>query len=170
MAFDIILYENLSENNRVNKSLRQITTLTGTIKENTSIINPAILINCPMATITQCNYMRIPAFGRYYFLRDIISRTASLVEIQAHVDVLHSFQTQIKSNQAVISAQENNWNLYLNDGSIKVYQKSLLGTLAFPNALPSAFSYVLLIAGGQTAAQSAQQDTAGGGQSVEAGF
>lgn len=147
MAFTITLYENASEDNRVTKALTQRLSINGTLKENTSIINPAILIRATMAQITQCNYFHIPAFGRYYFLRDVISRTNNLVEIQGHVDVLQSFQAQIKGNRAVISAQENNWNLYLNDGSIRVYQKTLCGTLAFPNALPSDYSYVLLLAG-----------------------
>lgn len=147
MAFDIILYENASEDNRVTKALSERLTLSGTLKENTSIINPAILVQASMAVITQCNYFYIPAFGRYYFLRDVISRTANLVEIQGHVDVLSTYAAQIKGNRAVISAQENNWNLYLNDGSIRVYQKSLVGTLAFPNPLNSNFNYVLLLAG-----------------------
>lgn len=174
MAFDIIAYENLSENNRVTKNLRQIATFSGTIKENTSIINPAIIIKCTMAQITQCNYLHIPAFGRYYFLRDVISRTASLVEVQAHADVLQSFQAQIKSNSAVITAQENDWNLYLNDGSIKVYQKTLCGTLVFPNPLNANFDYVLLVAGSQTAnepqaSSGGTGDNGGDGQSVAAG-
>lgn len=146
MAFTVTLYENASEDNRVTKALTQRLSISGTLKENTSIINPAILIRATMAQITQCNYFYIPAFGRYYFLRDVISRTNNLVEIQGHVDVLQSFQTQIKANRAVISAQENNWNLYLNDGSIRVYQKTLCGTLAFPNTL-SDYNYVLLLAG-----------------------
>lgn len=151
MAFPVEFYENLSEDNRVSKQLTLITTLNGTLKENTSIVNPAILVQVPMATITQCNYCKIAAFGRSYFIRDVITRTASLVEIQCHVDVLTTFAAQIKSNQAVIASQENDWNLYLNDGTIKVYQKSLIGTLAFPNSLESTLSYVLLLAGSSSA-------------------
>jgi len=149
MAFSITLCENLSENNRVTKSLTTIATLSGSLKENTSIINPSILIKSAMAQITQANYFLIPAFGRAYFLRDVISRTSGLVEIQGHVDVLSSFASQIKSNRAVITAQEKDWNLYLNDGTIRTYQNPLIGTLAFPNPLSSAFHYVLLVGGSQ---------------------
>lgn len=147
MAFDIILCENTSEDNRVTKSLTEIATLSGTLKDGASVINPVILISGSMAQITQCNYFRIPAFGRSYFLRDVVSRAANLLEISGHVDVLTSFQSQIKSNSAVISSQQNDWNLYLNDGTIKTYQKTLTGTLAFPNPLSDTFNYVLLLAG-----------------------
>lgn len=147
MAFEINFYENASEDNRVSKSLTPITTVSGNLKESTSVITPSILIKMPMAQITQCNYFRIPAFGRYYFLQDVISRASGIVEVSGKVDVLMSFQAQIKANSAVISAQENDWNLYLNDGSIRVYQKTLCGTLSFPNPLSSSFNYVLLLAG-----------------------
>lgn len=147
MSFEIRLYENLSEDNRVTKSIQARLTLEGTLKQNTSIVNPSVLIQIPMASLNQCNYAYIPAFGRYYYIVDAITRTTNLVEISLRCDVLMSFATQIKSNTAVIASQEKTWNLYLNDGTIKAYQKSLIGTLSFPNALDASFSYVLLLAG-----------------------
>ena len=44
MAFDIVFYVNDSDNNKLNKDLREVITVSGTLKEGSSIITPTILI------------------------------------------------------------------------------------------------------------------------------
>lgn len=146
MAFNIVLQTNNSEPNRVTKSVSDIMTLSGVLKEETSIIDPVIKIECDLATVTGCNYLSIPAFGRSYFVTNIRSVRNGLVEFSCHVDVLSSFADGIKANSAIVKRQENSWNLYLNDGSLKVYQNPIVLTKAFPSGFTTQ-EFVLAVAG-----------------------
>ena len=146
MAFNISLQRNNSERNRVSKDVENIMTVSGELKTETSIVDPIILIECDLSAVTGCNYVSIPTFGRSYFVNNIRSIRTGLVEFSCHVDVLSSFAEQIKKNTAIVRKQENNWNLYLNDGSFKVYQNPIVLTKAFPSGFTTQ-EFVLAVAG-----------------------
>ena len=146
MAFTITLQTNNSEDNRITKSVTDIMSVNGTLRAGTSIIDPVILMNCDLSLVTNCNYMTIPEFKRSYFVRNIKSVRAGLVELSGHVDVLSSFADNIKGNAAIIRRQENAWNLYLNDGTFRVYQNSIVLTKSFPSGF-STQEFVLAVAG-----------------------
>lgn len=146
MSFDIVLQRNESEKNRMDKTLTNIATVSGTLKAETSIIDPVILIECNLADYVNCNYMTIATFGRSYFVDNIRSIRNGLVEFSCHVDVISSFKTQIRSNKAIIRRQENKWNLYLNDGTFKTYQNPNVLTKEFPSGF-STLEFVLAVAG-----------------------
>lgn len=146
MAFNIDLQVNNSEKIKITKSLTTLSTVTGVLKEGTSIIDPVILVECDLNTFKSCNYMTITAFGRSYFVTNIKSIRNGLVEFSCHCDVLSTYATQIKSNSAIIRRQEKDWNLYLNDGSFKVYQNPHIITKEFPAGF-STQEFVLAIAG-----------------------
>lgn len=146
MAFDITLQRNNSERNRLTKEISDLFTVSGELKTETSIIDPIIMIECDLSAVTRCNYMTIPTFGRSYFINNIRSIRTGLVEFSCHVDVLSSFAEQIKKNTAIVRKQENNWNLYLNDGSFKVYQNPIVLTKAFPSGFTTQ-EFVLAVAG-----------------------
>ena len=146
MAFQVLLQTNNSEKNKLDKDLVTISTISGTLKNETSIIDPIILIEVDLTNLISCNYMTIPVFGRSYFVTNIRSIRRNLVEVSAHVDVLSSFASQIRNNVAIVRRQENNWNLYLNDGVFKVYQNPMVLTREFPTGF-STFEFVLAVAG-----------------------
>lgn len=146
MAFDITLQRNNSERNRLTKEISDLFTVSGELKTETSIIDPIIMIECDLSAVTRCNYITIPTFGRSYFINNIRSIRTGLVEFSCHVDVLSSFAEQIKKNTAIVRKQENNWNLYLNDGSFKVYQNPIVLTKAFPSGFTTQ-EFVLAVAG-----------------------
>lgn len=146
MAFQIVLQTNNSEKNKLDKDLVTISTVSGILKNETSIIDPVILIEGDLAALVNCNYITIPVFGRSYFIRNIRSIRTNLIEVSAHVDVLSSFGSQIRSNVAVVHRQENRWNLYLNDGTFRIYQNPMVLTREFPNGF-STFEFVLAVAG-----------------------
>lgn len=146
MAFNISLQVNNSERESLSKSIDDILTVSGALKEETSIIDPIIMIECDLNAVKNCNYMTIPVFGRSYFVNNIRSIRNGLVEFSCHVDVLSSFEKQIRNNTAIIRKQENDWNLYLNDGSFKVYQNPNVLTKAFPSGFTKQ-EFVLAVAG-----------------------
>lgn len=146
MAFTISLQINSSERERLTKSLSEIMSVSGVLKSETSIIDPVIMIECDLSNVVNCNYMTIPAFGRSYFVNNIRSVRNGLIEFSCHVDVLSTYANAIRANRAIVRRQENNWNLYLNDGSFKIYQNPNVLTKAFPSGFTTQ-EFVLAVAG-----------------------
>lgn len=146
MSFDIVLQKNKSEKNAVDKKLENITTMTGTLRGECSIIDPVIVAEAKMSDVTRCNYMYIDRFDRYYFVTDITSVRTGVVQFTCHVDVLMSFKKGILKNKAIIKRQQSTYNLYLNDGSLKIYQNPHITTKKFPSGF-SSMEFVLAVAG-----------------------
>lgn len=147
MAFTITIQTNSSEANRVDKSLTDIAALSGTLRNDTSIIDPVFRVEGDISQYLTANYCTVPAFGRSYFINNIRSLRANLFEIVCHVDVLSSFKTQLRTNSAIVHRSERNWNLYLNDGSLKSLQNPTVTTQEFGETFYGAYSYVLILAG-----------------------
>lgn len=116
------------------------------IKEDSSISDPVILINTD-AAIYSYNYMYIPLFGRYYYIKDKVSVNNNLWEIYAHVDVLQTYADDILLNSGVIKRQEYAYNLYLDDPEFKSYNKERIQTLKFPQGFSKALKYILAVNG-----------------------
>ena len=146
MSFSIVLQRNNSENNKVDKTLTTISTMTGTLKNETSIIDPIIIFEGSLSNLKNCNYCAISEFGRSYFVNNIRSIRNDLVELTCHVDVLSTYKSQIRQQFALVKRQQENWNLYLNDGSFKVYQNPMVLTKLFPSGFTSP-QFVLAVAG-----------------------
>lgn len=147
MSFHVKLQYNKSALNKVSKSISDILEVSGVLKENTSILNPIITIRADLADLTGVNYMYISAFGhRSYFVTDIRSIAGGLVEISGKVDVLFTYKSDIRECYAIVSNQQNVYNLYLNDGSFRVRADSKVITTPFPSGFNGS-SYVLAVAG-----------------------
>lgn len=144
--FNIILQVNNSEDNKLSKNIQNIATYSGVLKDETSIINPVILIECDLSDVKNCNYMTIETFGRKYFVDNIRSIRNGLVEFSAHVDVLTTYASQIRNCYAIVKKQETKNNLYLNDGTFKVYQNGKVLTRTFPSGFTTQ-EFVLAVAG-----------------------
>jgi hypothetical protein len=97
--------------------------------------------------------MTIEEFHRSYFIREIKSVRNKLWEIHAHSDPLMSFKTDFLQNTAVVSRNQSNYDLLLNDGMFKCRQNSRIGYIAFPSGLDN-FNYILVVAGNSTSESS----------------
>lgn len=139
----VILYQNTSAPNYVNKNLTVVEELTGTLREPTSIVDPVITIERPSPV--GFNYVQIPEFNRYYYVTGVSSVSNGLVSISLHCDVLMTYADGIKSCNAIIKRQENKFNLYLDDGIFKAYQNTKHKIIAFPNGF-TEYSYILALA------------------------
>lgn len=146
MAFTVKIQRNDSEVIKVDKEISDLAEVQGSLKEGTSIIEPHFLLQVELATMANANYLTVAAFGRKYYVGEIVSATNQLVEVSCHVDVLESFKSYIRENKGIIHRQENNWNLYLNDGVLKTYQNPIVTTHFFPQGF-SGQSYALVLSG-----------------------
>lgn len=122
MAFEVQLGVTSSEKRSLDKSVSSVWSGSGTLKNESNVVNPSILISTSASSVARCNYMTIPDFGRKYFITDITAVAANLCIVSGHCDVLSTYKEGIRSNTAVIarSAAEGNWNLLLTDPMMKL--------------------------------------------------
>lgn len=130
MNSQITLYSNKASKEVVDKSndLVLIETLSGDFRGSTSVLRPVIQIT-PTATstvakiISQCNYVYIREFSRYYFVTAINTTANNYIELELSIDVLMSWKTAILAQRVIVSRNENDYSLYLDDSVLKVYNK-----------------------------------------------
>lgn len=146
----ITLYRNSSDINVVDKSISSLLTLTGTLRSESSIISPTILVEDNSNTVVSSNYLYIPEWNRYYYITDIESIRTGLWAISAKVDVLMSFRQGIRGCSAIIARQENEYNLYLDDDKFLVNANRKVVARQFPNAPATGFGSFMLIMSGLT--------------------
>ena len=148
MSFNIVFMNNQQELNKISKSPSTVMTLTGTLREETDIVDPVIVVEYD-GTLTNTNYMHIPTFNRYYFINKIESVRTGLWRVYGHCDVLKTYSQGILGTKCVVARNQNEYNLYLNDAYFKVQSNPRLQIINFPNKF-SGESYVLVMKGAQT--------------------
>ena len=142
----INLFQNNSDANVVQKSLTTKGTVTGTLREGCSIIDPVIKIEgISGSDLPYLNYLEIVEFGRYYYIRDIVL-VGKLFECHCHIDVLNTYKDQIKTLPAVIARNENLNNVMLTDGLLKTYADPHI-EIRKSNGGFTDFQYIFCVAG-----------------------
>ena len=138
------LYKNKSDKNVITKTITQSgSDISGTLRDDCSIINPVISIQG--LSDLKVNYAYITEFGRYYYINNIVCK-GKLFELHMHVDVLMSFGTEILNNTAVISRQQSMYNLYLQDGVFKTYADNHYQIKQFPSGFNTQ-QFIFSVAG-----------------------
>lgn len=145
----ITLYKNVAESNKLNKSssLTQIVELDGALRNASSIIQPAILIQILPDTdyvldnnttdvldneldevvyfkkdkLLECNYCYIPDFKRYYFIDNITSVNSQLWLLDMSVDVLMTYKDKILDLNAFVTRNEFTFNNKIKDDLASFY-------------------------------------------------
>ena len=165
----ISLYQNMSPKEKVTKTLTLVKTISGYLRDETSILDPVITIeltgDLTMAVMVQVNYLYIPDFKRYYYITHMRSIRTGLMEISCHVDVLMSWDTFIRQQEAIVQRQHgvvtrnstgavtsfDHANLYINDGVFDLYQPRWTVNRVFTGGHPfqenRSHSYVLMLTG-----------------------
>ena len=150
MSFSVYIGTCASEKRALDKSFSVVTTVTGTLRNESNVVNPSILVEVGVGTIATCNYMEIPTFGRKYYITDMTSMGDNLTLVSGHCDVLSTYASGIRQNTAIVarSATQGNWNLLMNDNQIKLNNKKKIivkkGFTAFPK---NQFSMILITTG-----------------------
>lgn len=160
----VTLHKMTSAANVVNKEIQEIATVTGVFRKPTSMLDPVLIIEHDNGEIWRkgYNYLYIQEFKRYYYVTNLIAvqgnydldpapvggNPRQLWEVHAHVDVLMSFQDEIKEQNAIVARQEAKYNLMLDDGVFMCYQNPKIQTKLFSVADPfETQEFVLIVAG-----------------------
>lgn len=143
---EIKLYISSDETNKINKTITNEIVLTGTIKDETSVINPIILIEAD--NLTQYNYCYIPLFKRYYFIKDITVVRNNLFRLFLDIDVLMSYKDEILNLDCIVNKQENNSTPYINDNSRIYENRNFTSIINYRNGFDDDGNFILMTAGG----------------------
>lgn len=149
----IILYVNKSDSNHVYKNIEELVTLSGALRDTSSIISPTIAVEDPNALVA--NYAYIQEFRRYYYIENVSVTPTGLYTLSLSVDVLMSFKNYFTQLSGIIARQENLYNLYLDDDKFLVNAQRMYVTKQFPNKVPAANTtgskpFIITLAGGGT--------------------
>lgn len=146
---DIILYQTFSERERINKQLSNYFTLTGTLRGESSVINPSFIIEA--TNPSGFNYCYIEEFYRYYFIDNITNIRNNIWRIDCSVDVLMSFKDAILNLEAIVSDVsdgENPTSNYMHGNQWQTTVKTKTDILSFPYGLLDDGEYILITSGG----------------------
>lgn len=149
---ELNLFTCTAENERVDKTnfITNRFVMNGSLRDESSVIDPVIMIEKNNPTLYNYNYLYIPEFKRWYYINDIISIRTDLWEIHAHVDVLYTWGADIKRMTGVADKLEDmlSANVYFDDGSFIMDSRNDIEVKEFPNGLNENGSYILICAGG----------------------
>lgn len=149
----VIIYQNKSEGNVLDKDISQVVQLNGTLRDGTSVLNPTIVVESDEVNIVWANYIYIVEWGRFYFVNEIVNIRNNVWSFACHVDVLMTYKNTIRQQSGIIARQEFLYNLYLDDDKFLVNAPRMFVTKAFPNRVTlgnesGASSFILTLAGG----------------------
>lgn len=145
---NLSLFVNNSEKNKLDKSLSSELKFNGKLREESSVVNPSIMIQA--TNPSGYNYAYIPEFKRYYFITDMVSIRTGIWEISMHVDVLMSFKDGIKNTSIILSDTETTGQTnYMSGEQWATEVKNTTTIKMFPHSLPTTGKYILITAGGQ---------------------
>lgn len=142
----LTLYKTLSDSITLDKELEQIIILSGILREESSIIDPVILIEDIDDFLPEMNYAYIQEFNRYYYITGIESVRQGLWRVSFHVDVLYTYKDAIRENSGIIERNENLYDLQLNDGLFRTRQNPRIVQVPFPSGF-NTWNFVLGVAG-----------------------
>lgn len=126
------LYNYLSDNNKMNKPLTLLNTLNCTITEESSVVDPVIIISGGYFN-TNANYMYISDFNRYYYITDQDTDHQRIV-LKGHVDVLRTYKEQISNLYVIADRSSSKFNLYQKDNELPMEARNRITMSPFSSS------------------------------------
>lgn len=132
-TFDIELYQNSAEVNRVDKEqyLAPVGGLVGALREECSMLTPSIVYQSESAPTF--NYVYIPIFKRYYFVTSLSSVSKNIWRMELNCDVLMTYKNEILLLQGVIGRQEIDFNPLLVDNELPTQNNPIVEVIDIPS-------------------------------------
>lgn len=117
MAVKVNFYENVSDNRCLHKNIIQVSQadILCDIYEPCDILNPVLIVDIDQLDYANVNYCIIEEFNRRYFITSVVPTSAKRLELTCHVDVLSTYEEQIRDCELIAARSTNNVNYYLHD-------------------------------------------------------
>ena len=112
---EINVYQLTGEEHLVTKTLKLTLkdTIYGVFRENINVLTPSILIEYD--ALPTFNYVYIPSLNRYYFVVSINCVRRNVYQIDLKVDVLYTYDVDIRKQNCYVSRNENTYDTSLVD-------------------------------------------------------
>lgn len=141
----ITTYSNASEEHVLDKDITKINDQVSVVlKDDTNVLSPTLITSQNISHTF--NYIYISEFDRYYYVRNI-TYSQQRFYIECAVDVLMSFNTDIKSLELIANRSSSRFNVYQPDAQVSFLQKSIIATQKFPYGF-NGQSLILAVNGG----------------------
>lgn len=142
---NITLYRTNSEMNVLNKNLEGSLSIEGHLQDSCNILSPIIRLQFNNL-ILQKNYCFIPSFNRYYYIQEIIIDNEELV-LTLHVDVLKTYQNEIRNSTARVLRSVSNQNRFIIDDMISTTAEVVSYTRKIGSGFSPDDKYLLTLGG-----------------------
>lgn len=144
---EIRLYNNISDNRTIRKKLLNEFSLSGTLRDSCSLIEP--VINIESSNVLRFNYVYIPDFQRYYFVKEITNLRKNIWTLELEVDPLMSFKGDILALDVVVDKQSSDLigDEYIDDGSLVADNNTFTSVYNLSSGFNDHGEYILITAG-----------------------
>ena len=134
-------FKNYSDNNVVSKHLEHLAYGADNIVEvkiikDCSFTRPILLLGSANFDFSNCNYLFLDIFNRYYYIEDIEITNNGMIYLHCRVDVLMSFGAFIRNLYTTVERQESTdkCNPYIEDTNVvaridRQYVKKQIGSV-----------------------------------------
>lgn len=126
MAFNITLYCNKSPSNAVNKTLEEVSRVSGTLRGACPVESPTIVVRGDSEKLLKADYLFFEPWKRWYYISSRTSLTSKLMEYSCTVDVLMTYRKEILANEALVGRSETDYDLYIADPQVVTHAKPLV--------------------------------------------
>ena len=141
----VTTYVNASDYNTLDKDITAVdSSVTVICKDDTDILHPTLIFSENMDM--DFNYLYIAELDRYYFVKSK-SLAQQRYYVMCEVDVLMSYNSQIKDLSVIADRSSSTFNLYQTDEEIPFLVKSDISTQPFPAGFTGQ-SLLITTAGG----------------------
>lgn len=144
---EITFYKNMSESNRIGKTLNSPLVVEGNFRGEVNVIDPSITVSTNKLNLDEYNYCYIPTLGRYYFIvAEYIPRT-SAITLELHIDVLETYKDDILRHSLEVVESDNS-NPYYSGYSVGVDVRKEIEKKEFNTPFSENGEFVLIAING----------------------
>ena len=158
----INLYSTGDNPKTVTKSLTAISSVTARLVHPCNILRPELVLSGDSSVnAINANYVYIPDFGRYYFIKDHTTDTAVRIILSCEVDPLMSWAAGIKASKQLVTRSESVGKpTYIKDDLYILKPNKEMKIIAFEggyfnleSATQISYNFLLNVAGGGSGQQ-----------------
>ena len=88
-----------------------------------NIDNPVIVLDYDPVISGQCNYIQLSGSGYYYYTETPVLLAGGRMSIGCHIDVRMTFKNLIRASSAIVTRNENQYNMYVPDDRLPLLAK-----------------------------------------------
>ena len=153
MSVTVYLMKSTDDRKKISKNPTTICSVSATMKENTSLFQPTMLISKSALgkNWAGANYAYIPDFGnRYYFIDNITAETGQALAFSMTVDPLKTYQSDLLYTPFEVARSEDINSPYFVDTEKALINRKVVETLPIGHITQSQTGnkYTITVAGG----------------------